>query len=433
MGPALEVYEASVGACEVPGWRDQRVFLQLLQERAHTEDDIGLLLGHFRDQSDARKYLARHLLRRVVDPRLVAAIENALFGNDVDWWLVDRELALAIEDEDRLAILTKALARAPGDPQGERRMIDLLAKMGRVDEALARGHRLRDQGLITPELAQQLGEILADAERPDEAKRLFSEIVEFDPTSARSRGMLGDIFFRHGWFEDAYRQYEDLVEMTAENHLAAIRLARAAAGAERTDEALRLLRKVASGEGRPGANDPRRWARLHAAVLLGGLLDGGQAPKESLERELKRLQLFEGPKKWVVLVWNDHSARLVAAPAMPKASERGPEAQRARQEATALLANAIDATPTALFALEVPVGQSPELTVRHRGFVPDHDVAYRLVTLEFDGSHFTVTRKDGVIPALKASEDEEEARASEPKPEGDGDGGDDGGDGSDAP
>src|SRR5690606_2558783 len=106
----------------------------------------------------------------------------------------------------------------------------------------------------------------------EEAQRIFSEIVEFDANNPRSRALLGDIFLRHGWFERAYRQYEDLVAIQPEDQAAAIRLARAAAGTGRVDEGLRLLRQVAAGEGRPGADDPRRFARLHAAVLLARLL-----------------------------------------------------------------------------------------------------------------------------------------------------------------
>src|SRR5690606_1635668 len=146
----------------------------------------------------------------------------------------------------------------------------------------------------------------------DEAKRVFSEIVEYDPNGEFTRRLLGDIFLRHGWAQEAYRQYQDLVALTGEPS-DVIRMARAAAGADRTDEALRLLRKVASGEGRPGPDDPRRFARLHATVLLAELLATNESiPKDQLERELKRLSLFDGPTTWTFLSWQDleHSLTL---------------------------------------------------------------------------------------------------------------------------
>ena len=245
------------------------MFLQLLHERVNTEGEIAVLLGHFTGENDARSYLARGLMRRLVDPALLAAVETAMFGGGVDWHDVDRQMLLVIEPgaaDKRLTIVQQALLRSPGDPQGERRMIRLLTEQGKLEEAIARGRRLREQGLMTPILAQQIGEVFVAHGQEAQAQRIFSEIVEFDPLSPHSRRLLGDIFFRHHWFDRAYRQYEDLVEMTPDDALAIIRLARAAAGQGRTDEALRILRKVAAGEGRPGADDPRRFARLHAAV-----------------------------------------------------------------------------------------------------------------------------------------------------------------------
>ncbi|MGB1015805.1 MAG: hypothetical protein ACPG4T_16835, partial [Nannocystaceae bacterium] len=302
----LNVYESAAASCEIKGWKDQRVFLQLLIERASNEQGISLLLAHFAGETEARNYLARGLLRRLVDPGLIAAVEEAMFGGGIDWQDIDRQLLL-ITDEDpaevarqQLALIQAGLSRSPGDPQGERRMLKYLVAHDQLARALARGRRLREQGLMTPLLAQQLGELFARQGDDEQARRVYSEIVEFDPQSAASRRLLGDIFLRHGWFEHAYRQFTDLVSLAGEDQTAVIRVALAAAGAGRTDEARRILRKVASGEGRPGPEDPRRFARLHAAVLLAKLLIEAQAgdskiPADSVARELGRLQLFDGP------------------------------------------------------------------------------------------------------------------------------------------
>src|SRR5690606_23106329 len=143
-------------SCELQNWKDERTFLHLLQQRAETEHDIGLLLAHFSADPDATGYLARALLRRVVDPSLVAAVQNALYSELVDWEAVDRELALATSVEAKLEVLHMELARAPGDPAGERRLLDLLVAAGRLPEAVARGRKLREQGYMTPDLAQAL-------------------------------------------------------------------------------------------------------------------------------------------------------------------------------------------------------------------------------------------------------------------------------------
>ena len=400
---ALNIYEAAAGSCEIGGWKDQRVFLQLLHERADTEGEISVLLGHFTGENDARSYLARGLMRRLVDPALLAAVETAMFGGGVDWHDVDRQMLLVIEPgaaDKRLTIVQQALLRSPGDPQGERRMIRLLTEQGKLEEAIARGRRLREQGLMTPILAQQIGEVFVAHNQPEQAQRVFSEIVEFDPRSPGSRRLLGDIFFRHHWFDRAYRQYEDLVEMTPDDALAIIRLARAAAGQGRTDEALRILRKVAAGEGRPGADDPRRFARLHAAVYLAGLLadNDGKTPLASVARELGRLQLFDAPATWTLLVWDDLEARLTLASDPP----------------TPLAGDAIDAGSTGLYALQAPAGGLPPLFVRHQGVPLDREIGYLRLTVTWDGKEFKVERSPGSLAANAAGTPPPSATAPAP-------------------
>jgi Ca-activated chloride channel homolog len=405
MEAALRVYEASAASCEVPGWRDERTFLQLLQARAATEHDIGLLLGHFSSTPDAASYLSRALLRRLVDPAMVAAVRNAMHDDWIDWADVDRRLALATELDDQVEILQAALARAPGDPAGESRLLDVLVRGGKVSEAIARGRRLRDHGFMTPEVAQALGEVLVASGDATAARRIFSEIVEFAPDDPESRRLLGDIFLRHGWYDGAYRQYEDLRAITEDDALATIRLARAAAGAGRTDEALRILRRIAAGEGRPGPDDPRRFARLHAAAYLARLhaANDGSVPREALERELRRLGLFEGATTWTLVLWEDLSARLVLS-----GSHVG------------IAADAIAAADTGLFAVQEPMhasGQAtgPKLEVRHAGPASARTVAHHVVTIAFDGKAFTIEVAPGVLEsplvASRAATEEPQAVA----------------------
>lgn len=393
MTEALEIYEASAGSCEIGGWRDQRTFLELLQARAGTEADIGLLLAHFGGEPDAARFLARALLRRLVDPALVAAVNNALFGATVDWSAIDARVVLAESVDDKLALVRSALLRVPGDPQGEQRLIELYVAAGRVAEAVGHGTRLREQGLMTPALAQALGEVMVAHGQVEQAQRLFSEIVEFDPGNPVSRRLLGDIFLRHGWYDAAYRQYEDLVAMLPEDPTATIRLARAAAGTGRVDEAVRTLRKLAGGEGRPGADDPRRFARLHAAALLAGLLRDATAgsaeiPEAGVTRELRRLQLFDGPSTWTLVVWEDLEADLVLAHADPKSREH--------------VGDPIVAGHTGLYALQAPPTGLLPLTVRHAGPVLDRPVAFTRITITFDGTKFTVEHAPGELPARQS-------------------------------
>ncbi|HET6581842.1 MAG TPA: VIT domain-containing protein, partial [Nannocystaceae bacterium] len=383
MSGALAAYEAAAASCELPGWKDQRAILGLLQARADNEHGIALLLAHFADDGDARTWLARAMMRRLVDPALLAAVSTAMFGQAVDWEAIDRKVALATSGADQIDLVRTALARAPGDPAGETRMIELLAKHGRISDAIARARRLREQGLVTSALALALGELLVERGETDEARRVFSELVEFDPASTPSRRMLGDVFLRHGWSDEAYRQYDDLATAAPDDAAIGIRLARAAAGAKRGDEALRLLRKVAAGEGRPGADDPRRHARLHAAALLAAMLAGdakSEVPAASVARELRRLQLFDAPATWTLLVWDDLAAQLVLA--------------RTDDET---LDDIVVAGDTGLFAARSAAGALPELVVRQGGTQVARDVAWTRLTIEFDGSEFRVTSDAGTV------------------------------------
>ncbi|MBK8234959.1 MAG: hypothetical protein IPK74_05345 [Deltaproteobacteria bacterium] len=384
---ALELYEATAATCELPGWKDQRTLLTMIAARAGSEHDVSLLLSHFEGDADARNYLARALLRRMIDPALVAAVNAAMSGVAIDWPAMDRRLRLATSHAERLTLLRAALSRAPGDPEGERRMLTVLAANGQRDEAIARGRKLREQGWFTPALAQTLGELLVDAGQVDDAQRVLSEIVEFDPESIDNRRLLGDIFLRHGWFDGAYEQYDDLAQLVPDDAAVAIRLARAAAGTGRIDEALRILRKLAADEGRPGADDPRRFARLHAAAYLARMMADTGTPKASIAAELRRLQLFDAPTTWTLLTWHDLDARLVLA--------REDDVQ----------VDALAAGDTGLFALQTSGAKVP-IVVRHAGADHGRMVAYDRVVIAFDGRNFEVTVEPGNIGPAAATPDE---------------------------
>ena len=418
----LGAYEAAAASCELESWRQQRVFLELLQTRVETEEAIELLLVHFAGDGEAQGYLARALLRRLVDPQLIEAVELALSGGVVDWQAIRSEIERATSAEAALVRVEAALAKHSAAAASERLSldllrIDLLDELGRRDDAIGAARKLRERGLITPQVAQRLGGLLVAAGREDEARRVYSELVEYDPHSASTRRLLGDIFLRHGWHQEAYRQYRDLVELEG-SALDVIRMARAAAAAGRVDEGLRLLRRVASGEGRPGRDDPRRFARLHAAALIASLLaeGGDELPRAMLERELERLQLFDAPGSSLTLLrWHDLEQQLtlgvaaapVPAPAQADAAagegaarSAGERLRRQRARAALEAADGRAAADTGLWAAEA--GDLEAFEVRHRGAVPRREVAFERLTLSWDGEQFTVSRERGNLPARAA-------------------------------
>ncbi|HEY3822339.1 MAG TPA: VIT domain-containing protein [Polyangiaceae bacterium] len=393
-GEIAAQYEMARVACELPDWRDQAALLDLLQQRIATEDAAQALLASLASEPDAQRYVARAILRRTVDTRLAAAVARVLFGGKVDWAKVDRELLDLDKPDAREAHLREAMLVAPGDPAGDVRLVRLLVADGKRADALAYGRRLRDRGLLTPTLAQALGDVLADAGAADEAMRTYSEVVEFDPTSPVSRRVLGDIFLRRGWYAAAHRQYKTLTDLDAQRPTSWLRLAAAAAGTGRVDEAFRVEHDVASGEGTPGADDPRYWARLWSAERLGVLLAdpakaGGAEASEGITRRLKQLQLFSGPGTLALVAWEDLDARLLLVNADAKKET--------------LTGEPNDAGESGLFAVFVQsdAWDRGPWAIRWKSDPPGRDVKFQLVTIAWDGKGFKVQVRPGTAKAAE--------------------------------
>jgi hypothetical protein len=383
-------------ACELPDWRDEAALLDLVQQRIATEDAAQALLAYLAVEPDAQRYVARAILRRTVDTRLAAAVSRVLFGGKVDWTKVDRELLDLDKPDAREARLREMMLVSPGDPEGDVRLVKLLVQDGKRADALAYGRRLRDRGLLTPTLAQALGDVLADAGATDEAMRTYSEVVEFDTTSPVSRRVLGDIFLRRGWYAAAHRQYKTLTDLDPQRPASWLRLAAAAAGTGRVDEAFRIEHDVASGQGTPGADDPRYWAKLWSAERLGTLLAdpskvGGAEAAEGITRRLKQLQLFSGPGTLALVAWEDLDARL----ALVNGSGDGKK--------ETLTGEPNDAGETGLFALFVQseAWAHGPWAVRWKADPPGRDVKFRLVTVAWDGKAFQVQVRPGTARAAE--------------------------------
>ncbi len=377
-------YQAAWHACELPDWRSEATFLRVLAPRVRSEAAARYVLGFFAEKPAVQRYLARLILRRAVDERLIQVVENLLFDGQVNWAAVDIELSELPDVEARIERLRRIMARAPGDPKGTIRLVHLLVEANRVQEALVLGRRLRDSGLTTPFLARELGDVLARNALDDEAVRTYSEIVEFDPGDPDSRRLLGDIYLAHGWADAAYRQYQTLVQRVPDEALYRLRLAAAAAGAGRVDEALRIERKVARTPGRPGPDDPRRWARLLSAVRLARMLhqppdgDGSERLGEALQARLKELQLFRGPGVLVLATWRDLAADLELA-------AFAGQTPVAAGEAT-------DAAAVGLSALMLAPGERQRLglQLRRRSPAPRRPIAVDLIALRWDGELFAI-------------------------------------------
>jgi tetratricopeptide (TPR) repeat protein len=400
-------YDGARVTCELPDWRAQAALLQLIQARARNAGAVEALLEHFGDDRETQRFLAQTILRRSVDPATVVVVRRALFSGETSWDAIDNDLAAIPGPSDRVARLRLEVQNHRDDPQGEVRLVHALAEAGQKEEALALGRRLRDRGFMSPALSLELGDVLAASGYEDDAIRTYSEIVEFDPQSADSRRLLGDVYLRHGWYPAAYRQYKTLADSAScaapaqggelctpgpQDALGWLRLAAAAAGSGRVDEALRLQRQVSSAEGTPGPNDPRAWARLLSAARLGRLLGDAKAPAgqaESVGRKLKELGLFDSPGALSILIWEDYAAAL--------------QLVTIDGDKEAPLGEKTEALPAGITATRLPLGDLPRVrwVVRWQGDPPKRGVDFTLETLTWDGKSFHVNLHPGTLPSAE--------------------------------
>jgi hypothetical protein len=252
--------------------------------------------------------------------------------------------------------------------------------------------RLRTAGISAPALLMIVGDLLAEKGDADGSRKAYSEIVEHNPVDPKARRMLGDVFLRHGWYEDAYRQYGTLILLGGGDPVATIRLALAAAGAGRTDESLRLFKKVLEMSLEPGPSDPRQWAKLWSAAELARLMaaagKANDAEKlKALERGLKRTEVFGSPATLCLLLWEDLDAVLSLA------FKRG--------EADVPVGDVVPAPETGLIGAWLPAPQAEA-----GGLTPVVDwgqgklnrkVAYHVLTIRWDGKEFRIDDRPGVL------------------------------------
>jgi len=375
MNEALALYDDARAACEIGGQRDQRILLALIEPFASNAEGAEILFGHFAHDAQAVQLLARRVLRRSLDPYVTAVARRQSNHGSIDWLREDLALAALPSDETRVERLRALLLGAPADMEGELRLMKFMLRAGKRNEALSMATRLRERGPLSPLLLRDLGDIQLEAGLADDALRTYTEIVEFDPENAKARAMVGDTLLAHGWYDVAYRQFRTLVELTQGSPSSQIRLALAASGSGRTDEALRILRAVAEGDAEPGPNDLRGAARMLAGAMFARLLaDASQDPAriQLLGRQLKQLQLLPAAGALYLLTWEHLDVALGLGSVSGDVTD-----------GSSVGVLALTSPEQALEALSLGVTLRSERTSKAR-------VHYRLHELVFDGKVFRV-------------------------------------------
>ena len=319
----VDVYQGAIRQCEASRWRDRRALLDLMLARA---GDIATMvrLYQFLSESSGRAYLRAAILRRVRTAADLRLVRDAFgTGDAVTWELVEQVLGRAQGPAARIRALKRLVQQFPQSFDLRLRLLEELEAANRGAEAMRLADNLRTDPLADAGVRTAIGEMFLRLGREADARRVFSEIVEFAPYDELARRRLGDLYRAHGWFEEAYRQYQTLLEIRPDDQTAILLLAQAAAGAGRIDEALRLEQRLAETSEPGQAEGIARTAILWSSVRFAKLRLAARANNddERLAALLSRMRrsgvLAEAGAVRVSLTWSHPDAGLSLWTAYP--------------------------------------------------------------------------------------------------------------------
>jgi len=296
---ALVVYRQALEECEAPTWHERYALLLAMVDHLRTVSDrVALwksLLG-----TPAADIVYRAIVVRVQTMAQLRELHEALGLPTIDPDLLSGMLAKAKTGDERLALLRAAALKWPDDLELALRVLDGYEDAG--DENAGRGwaRRLRRRADATAHVWTSVGEYYlrlaarekgAPAERDaTEGRRTFGELVEFAPEDPAARRRLGDLLRAHGWYAEAFRQYETLEQLTPDDLAVPLLLAAAAQGMGRIEEAVGWAEKAAAVGSPDGTSALSRSARATASAFLAwARLDAIQAGrKDDADRLLSR-------------------------------------------------------------------------------------------------------------------------------------------------
>ncbi len=322
----VDVYRRAIRDCEADSWRDRQTLLGLILAQAGS---ISSMLDVYRlfDSGSARGYLRSAILRRVRSPDDLRAVRGAFgLGHEPDWTLVEQILARANGPDARVRALRHLAMQYPDSFDLALRLLELLETSGRAPEARRLAERLRADPRSDAGVRTAIGEMYLRMGNEEDARRVFSEIVEFSPLDELARRRLGDLYRAHGWFADAYRQYQTLATIRPDDPSVLLLLAQAAAGVGRIDEALRLEQRLMETAQPGSVNGIARVAQLWSSVRLAKLRAAArearnEARLEALMHRMRRSGVLSGASDLrVTLAWSHPDAQLGLWTAHPQAS-----------------------------------------------------------------------------------------------------------------
>lgn len=269
---AMEVLQDAEHGCEVRRWSERRELLKLMLRNVGGPRGMVELYKNLSEEPDDQEYLRHSILGEVRNPRDLRVVYDGLGLGDEERALLAQEVvAKAKSLPDKLTRLTELLAKWPDDLRLRLLRMETEESLGEADAARRTAEEIRIDPYADAQARTAVGELLVRLGDDVGARRAFSEIVEFAPQDPLARRRLGDLYRAHGLFDEAYRQYETLLQLQPGDNSVLILLAAAAAGAGKVEEALGLEKRVV-GDAEPGSESGLAkvallWSSLRLAEL----------------------------------------------------------------------------------------------------------------------------------------------------------------------
>lgn len=306
VGGALEVWRMALDSCELEDWRARRTLLDMLLRQVGGVPQQIELYQSFGPSSDVADYLRRAILNNVRTPEDVIAVRTGLgLEAPVDWTYFAKVWRRTTDPEARLRLVRRWLEVIPDEMDLRLRLLALLEETNKIPEAKRLAHELRADPFADSRVRTAVGEFWLRQDDQREARRVFSEIVESAPLDPWARKRLGDLYRAHGWYDDAYREYTTLSRLRPADLGVLLDLSRAAAGAGRIDEALRLEQRLAEADEAGGEDGAPGFARLWTQIRLAHLKTDASPELRSIvnERERGTGVLRDPPAIFAALTW----------------------------------------------------------------------------------------------------------------------------------
>ncbi|MEM9067181.1 MAG: AgmX/PglI C-terminal domain-containing protein [Myxococcota bacterium] len=305
-GGALSVWREALRQCELNGWTARRALLRRMLRHVGSTQGRLRMYDALSGDAAARGYLRRAILRSLRTPQEVVLARRHLgLGAGVEWKVFSRLWKRAGNPEARLRLVRQWMEVAPEDIDLRLRLMTLLEELGRAPEAARVARELRRDPLADARVRAAIAEYWKRQGDDAQAFRTLSEIVEFAPRDPWARRRLGDLYRAHDLHEHAYREYRTLARLRPANEDVLLLLARAAAGAGRIDEALRLEQRLSESQAPGEIQGAGAVARLWTTARLAAMK--ADASPDELRRIRRRERstgvLRNPPAVLVLLTW----------------------------------------------------------------------------------------------------------------------------------